>query len=286
MDSARPAGEARHFSEIRKDIGDEELQSLTSAIKARYGIDFTNYESKSLKRGFARLITKNGMDSLIGLWAKILKDRAFFHDCIDDLLVNLTGLFRNPEIWTKIRNDVLNQLRMHDPIRIWHAGCSTGEEVYTMGIVLQNTGLHQRSELMATDLSSTALAKAMEGAYPQLLWKKYQTAFHEYLPNARTEDYFKPEGLSVRVNETLKRNVLFQRHNLVQDPMHRKFHLVFCRNVMIYFDEALKMKVLRLFHSCLEPGGFLVIGYYDMLPEQHKELFTLYDATMRIYRKR
>lgn len=274
------------ISEIREEISDEELQSLTIAVKTRYGIDFTNYETKSLKRGIARLITKYNLGSLIGLWSKIIKDREFFMSCIDDLLVNLTEMFRNPEIWIKIKEDLLEQLKFNPSIKIWHAGCSTGEEIYTMGIVLSHSKLYHKSDITATDLSSQAMAKAMQGIYPQMLWKKYLSSFKQYFPNGKSEDYFSLIGEEIKINDSLKKNIKFQRHNLVQDKMPKSFNIIFCRNVMIYFDEVLKMKVLKLFHSCLEPGGFLIIGYYDMLPEAYKELFTLYDATTRIYKKK
>jgi len=274
------------ITEIREEISDEELQSLTSAIKTRYGIDFTNYETKSLKRGIARLITKYDLGSLVGLWSKILKDREFFLSCIDDLLVNLTEMFRNPEIWVKIKNDLLPQFKFNLAIKVWHAGCSTGEEIYTMAIVLAQSKLYSKAEITATDLSTQALSKAITGIYPQLLWKKYVASFQQYLPDGKPEDYFVLAGDEIIINESLKKNVHFQKHNLVQDKMQKKFDIIFCRNVMIYFDEKLKMKVLSLFHSCLEPGGYLIIGYYDMLPDQHKELFALYDATTRIYKKK
>jgi chemotaxis protein methyltransferase CheR len=277
---------AKTFTEIREEISDEELNSLTAAIKTRYGIDFTNYEMKSLKRGIARLISRHHLGSLVGLWSKILKDREFFLSCIDDLLVNLTEMFRNPEIWIKIKSDILERLRANPSVKIWHAGCSTGEEIYTMAIVLTNTRLYNKAEIMATDLSTMAMSKAMAGVYSHMLWKKYIESFRQYFPDGKAEDYIRLEGNEIRVNDSLKRNITFQRHNLVQDKMPKKFDLIFCRNVMIYFDEVLKMKVLQLFHSCLEPGGYLVIGYYDMLPEAHKDLFTLYDATTRIYRKK
>jgi|SRR6478609_3559512 len=274
------------FTEIREEISDEELQSLTVAIKTRYGIDFTNYETKSLKRGVARLINKYEMGSLVGLWAKILKDREFFMLCVDDLLVNLTEMFRNPEIWRKIKSDLLEKLKDKPKIKIWHSGCSTGEEIYTMGIVLSDSKLYNKTDVTATDLSSVALEKAKKGVYPQLLWKKYLSSYQQYLPDGKSENYFQLENEEIKISDGLKKNISFQRHNLVQDRMTKKFDIIFCRNVMIYFDETLKMKVLSLFHSCLEPDGFLIIGYYDMLPEKHKELFTLYDATTRIYKKK
>ncbi|MBS1637562.1 MAG: protein-glutamate O-methyltransferase CheR [Bacteroidetes bacterium] len=273
----------KSITDIREEISDEELKSLTVAIKTRYGIDFTNYEVKSLKRGIARLITKYNLGSLIGLWSKILKDREFLIGCIDDLLVNLTEMFRNPEIWEKIRADLMEQYKNKSTIKIWHAGCSTGEEIYTMAIVLSQAGLYGRADVTATDLSSAAMAKAMEGNYSSFLWKKYLGAFKQYFPGGKPEDFFEIAEDHVKVKESLKKNISFKKHNLVQDPMNKKFDVIFCRNVMIYFDEVLKMKVLNLFYNCLEPGGYLIIGYYDMLPEQSKELYNLYDPKTRIY---
>lgn len=270
----------------KEEISDEELQSLTAAIKTRYGLDFTNYELKSLKRGFGRLITKHHAGSLLGLWSRILNDREFFFSCIDDLLVNLTEMFRNPEIWVKIKNDILPIYKDKFRFKVWHAGCSTGEEIYTMAIVLTQAGMYQKSNLYATDLSTKALTQAQEGKYHQILWKKYIQSFQQYFPNGNLDDYFSTSGDYVTISDILKKNVTCQKHNLVQDSMIKKFDVVFCRNVMIYFDETLKMKVLNMFYNALDPGGFLIIGYYDMLPEAHKDLFTLYDATTRIYQKK
>jgi chemotaxis protein methyltransferase CheR len=274
------------ITNIREEISDEELQSLTAALKSRYGLDFTNYELKSLKRGFARLITKHNLGSLVGLWSRILKDKDFFHSCIDDLLVNLTEMFRNPEIWIKIKDDILPQIKDNIRVKVWHAGCSTGEEIYTMAIVLTQSNLYRKSSVFASDLSTTALSKAMAGRYHQMLWKKYMTSFTQYFPKGSMEGMYSFENDDAVIDESLKKNVTFQRHNLAQDSMDKKFDIIFCRNVMIYFDETLKMKVLTLFHSCLNTGGFLIIGYYDMLPEAHKEMFTLYDPTTRVYRKK
>lgn len=270
----------------RVEITDEELMSLTTAIKTRYGIDFTCYEKKSLKRGIARLIARNELGSLVGLWAKILKDKEFLISYIDDLLVNLTELFRNPEIWLKIKDDLLEKLRSKSSINIWHAGCSTGEEIYTMAIVLKEQGLLLKTKALATDLSNTALETAKEGSYNKMLWKKYATSYHSYYPKGNPENHFTVTDNEIIVNSNLKNHVKFLRHNLVQDKMDKKFNIIFCRNVMIYFDEALKMKVLRLFYDSLEDDGYFIIGYYDMLPEASKDLFVLYDATTRIYRKK
>lgn len=268
------------------EISDEELASLTTAIKNRYDLDFTNYEGRSLKRGFARLIIKQKMGSILGLWQKILTDKEFFLGCIDDLTVNLTELFRNPEIWVKLKLEVFGRFDKNIRIKMWHAGCSSGEEVYTTAMVLKDMGLLSKTRTLATDLSSTILAQAMEGKYSHVLLSKYTKAFQQYLPNGKITDCFDEEGRYIKIKDELKKHVEFRQHNLVQDSMDRKFDIIFCRNVMIYFDNNLKMKVLKLFHDSLEKGGFFVIGYYDMLPPEAKELFEIYDSKTRIYIKK
>lgn len=268
------------------EIGDEELASLTTAIRNRYGIDFTSYEAKSLKRGFARLIMKHKFGSILGLWQKILTDKEYFLSCVDDLTVNLTELFRNPEIWVRLRDDILDRYEKNFRINMWHAGCSSGEEVYTMAMVLRDRGLIAKSRTLATDLSSTILAKAIEGKYSSLLMNKYTSTFQKYLPNGKIEDCFIEDGRYMRIHDDLKKHIEFRQHNLVQDKMDKSFDIIFCRNVMIYFDDTLKMKVLKLFHQSLDKNGVFIIGYYDMLPEASKELFEVYDSKMKIYLKK
>ena len=274
------------MKKLYDEISTEELGALTNAIKSRYDIDFTNYEIKSLKRGFARLISKNGMGSLLDLWSKVLKDREFLIGCIDDLTVNLTELFRNPDFWVKLHDDVLEDLKIKNrQINIWHAGCSTGEEVYSMAVVLEDKNVLYRTKAWATDLSATALSKAVEGTYPSVLIRKYEKGLINYLPHKKMTDMFKVDNGEMTVKDKYRKHIDFMQHNLVQDSVERKFQLVFCRNVMIYFDEKLKMKVIKLIYDSLEMGGYFVIGYYDMLPEEGKKMFKLFDAKTRIYQK-
>ncbi len=266
-------------------LSDEELLALTTAIKNRYGIDFTNYESKSLKRGFARLIRRKKMDSLLELWSKILRDRDFFMGCINELTVNLTELFRNPDIWIKMREDILPQYEKNHRLSMWHAGCSSGEEVYTMAMVLKDLSLLEKTRTLATDLSSSILARAIEGKYSNMLMNKYAASFQKYLPNGKIEDCFIKNDRFLQVKNELKKHVEFRQHNLVHDSMDREFDIIFCRNVMIYFDDVLKLKVLKLFHDSLKKDGVFIIGYYDMLPQGSQELFMAVDSKTRIYKK-
>ena len=270
----------------KQEISDAELDSITSAIKTRYGIDFTNYEKASLKRGFVRLIQKQELGNLMGLWSKIMKDREFLIKYIDDLTVNLTELFRNPEIWIKMKEDILPKLQSNTKLEFWHAGCSSGEEVYTMAKVLNDQNLLYKSTALATDLSNTILEQAKEGKYSNILINRYKKAGNLYNPNSDISDLFEIGESDSKIKDKYKKHITFLKHNLVQEPMYKKFDVIFCRNVMIYFDDVLKMKVLNLFHSCLKEGGFFIIGYYDMLPIEHRNLFELYDSTTRLYRKK
>lgn len=272
----------------KSEISDEELASLTLAIKTRHGIDFTNYEPKSLKRGFGRVISKNNLGNLLGLWGKILRDRDFLMKAIDELTVNLTELFRNPEIWVYLNNTLLPKKVFQKEINFWHAGCSTGEEVYTTAIVLKERKMLFKSKALATDLSQTALAGAIEGKYSKLLTIKYSSSLKRALPNVKMEDCFNVTNDYAEIKPEFKSHVTFKKHNLVQDPAPgglKHFDFIFCRNVMIYFDDKLKIKVLESFHRQLKDDGYFIIGYYDMLPEESKKLFALHDGETRVYKK-
>lgn len=265
-------------------ISDEELTALMQAINNRYGLDFTNYERTSLKRGIIRLMMKHKMESIIELWSLTLRDNEFFLGAIDDLLVNLTELFRNPDVWIKLRDTIIPEVSDRS-LKIWHAGCSTGEEVYTMNIVLETLNLLNRSKLIATDLSGKALGKAKKGDYSLVTLKQYLVPFLKFLPNRDMADYFDYHDKHATIKSKYQANVTFKKHNLVMDSMEDKFDIIFCRNVMIYFDETLKNRVLDLLHKCLKDDGFLIIGYYDIMPDFGKSKFSIYDVKTRIYKK-
>ncbi|MEQ8904234.1 protein-glutamate O-methyltransferase CheR [Ekhidna sp.] len=266
-------------------ISDEELTALMQAINNRYGLDFTNYERTSLKRGIVRLMMKHNMESIIELWSLILKDNEFFLNAIDDLLVNLTELFRNPDVWIQLRDKIIPEIS-NKSMKIWHAGCSTGEEVYTMNIVLETLNMLSRAKLVATDLSKTALNKAKKGHYSLATLKQYIVPFLKFFPDKDMKDYFDFHDKHANIKSKYQTNVSFKIHNLVMDKMEDKFDIIFCRNVMIYFDETLKHRVLDLLHSCLKDDGYLIIGYYDIMPEYGKSKFAIHNVKTRIYKKK
>ncbi|MEO9967359.1 MAG: protein-glutamate O-methyltransferase CheR [Reichenbachiella sp.] len=267
-------------------ISDEELDALMQALKNRYGLDFTNYEKKSLKRSIVRLMMKHKMSSMLELWARILKDKEFFERGIDDLLVNLTELFRNPDAWLVIKDRILDHYAAKHRLSVWHAGCSTGEEVYTMAIVLEEKGMLRKTRALATDLSSIALKKAKLGDYSLLILEQYLKPFLSFYPSKKLADFFNFNESHATIKPDYKSHVTFQKHNLVHDDMTIKHDIIFCRNVMIYFDEKLKLQVLTLFHKSLADDGFLIIGYYDIMPDSGKELFEVFDVRTRIYKKK
>lgn len=266
-------------------ISDEELQSLNRAILTRYGMDFSHYEPTSFKRRVCRVIDKFGLESSLGLWRKMISDQAFIFTFIDEITVGLTEMFRNRDFWIKLRESVLPQLMVKDTFSIWHAGCSTGEEVYSMAILLQEANLLKRARVIATDLNSQSVKSAREGRFPASHQKAYQASYHAAQGSANLTDYYRIKGEELYFDRIDIRHFDFLEHNLTKDPMPQQFDMIFCRNVMIYFDEALKMKVLQLFNDSLKVDGILVIGYYDALPANYKNWFGLQDPGTRIFRK-
>lgn len=266
-------------------ISDYELQSFTLAVKTRFGMDFTSYEPKSLKRGLVRLIAKYQLKSMIGLWSAMLYDKDLIIQYVDELLINLTEFFRNASLWQFLRKELLPSLIGMSQINVWHAGCSTGEEAYSLAIVLKQLGMLHKGHLLATDLSSKALAKAEKGSYHSLLWPACERSFSRYDATGKMARYFHKKEEEFYIAEPMNSKVVFQRHNLVQEPINKQFKIIFCRNVMIYFDQALKQKVLEKLYEALEEDGFLIIGFYDMLPEMARNMFTLHCPTNRIYTK-
>lgn len=267
------------------EVSVELLNSLTVAIYKRYGIDFTSYEINSLRRGFNRIMMKNRFNTVLDLWSKIMSDRAFFIECIDELTVNLTEMFRNVEIWQKMFSIVLPAYEKKFSLNIWHAGCSSGEEVFTMSLILNELGMLRKSKLLGTDLSAKMIAQAKKAEYSKTLMSKYFKSMRLFMPGTDFEDNFEMLDKTAVLKSEYRRNISFKEHNLVHEQMQQKFDLIFCRNVMIYFDDKLKMKVLENFSKSLHDDGFFVIGYYDMLPKESQSLFEVYDAKTRIYKK-
>ena len=267
-------------------VTDEEVKSLMIAMKKRYDLDFTNYEPRSLGRGISRLMSKHRMTGMIDLWDRVLRDDDFFLKSIDDLMVNLTELFRNPDAWMMIKNEVYPKYKSAQSLKIWHAGCSTGEEIYTNAIVLNQCDLMHKTRILATDLSTKALEKAKTGHYSKNELKNYRKPFLQFFPDKDLEEFFDVHDNYGTIKPKFKRNINFLQNNLVEQSIDQKFDIIFCRNVLIYFDGELKARVLNYLENSLNDGGYLILGYYDTMPNQSIDIFDVYSNSTRIYKKK
>ena len=268
-------------------ITDEELNSLTNAILRRYDIDFTCYEPTSLKRRVVRSINVLQMGSVHELWVRLLKDRSFIYPFIDEISVGLTSMFRDPILWRSLKSEVLETLRHKEHVNIWHAGCSTGEEVYTMGIVLQEVGLLNKTRGVATDISEAAISVARSGSYHELKIAEYGRNYLEYNPTGLFQRYHETVDRTPKMKSSLIQHVDFRMHNLITEAPPEKFDIIFCRNVMIYFDHKSKVRLLQQFHDHLNEGGYLIIGFYDaLIPLIDKEKYQIASMESKIFQKK
>jgi chemotaxis protein methyltransferase CheR len=272
---------------ISIEITDSELDSLNTAIFTKYGYDFSNYEKTSFKRRIQRILYKYEMNSMLDLWRKILFDKEFFLEMKDEISVGMTEMFRNPDFWQKIASDIIPKFEDKPALDIWHAGCATGEEIYSMAILLYEKGILKKTRALATDLSDNFVTTATKGQYDSESIERYSKNYLEYNPNGiGLRNYLSQvgdEGFIIR--DFLKDYDCVKQQNLVTEPMTSKFDIIFCRNVMIYFNDELKLKVLKMFNESLKPGGLLCIGYFDALPHDYEQYFEYEESSLKLFRK-
>ncbi|MDN5212703.1 CheR family methyltransferase [Fulvivirgaceae bacterium BMA12] len=268
------------------EISDEELNSLTAAIRQRYGIDFVCYEPKSLKRRIVRALSVFNLSSVHELWAKILRDTGFVTLFVNEMSVGLTAMFRDPKFWIKMKKMLPEMITEKGDLDIWHAGCSSGEEVYTFNIILRELALQEKARSYATDMNTAALEDAKKGIYHLLKLNEYEQNYNEYNNTGSFRWYYSEDDKYGHMDPTLTQYVRFEMSNLITDINNQQYDIVFCRNVMIYFDMGAKQLVLDKFYRNLKPGGFLIIGFFDSLvPIIDKSKFEFYDLDNKIFRK-
>jgi chemotaxis protein methyltransferase CheR len=267
-------------------ITDEELKSLTDAIHQRHGIDFSCYEPKSLKRRVVRALHIFKLTAVHELWIRILKDRDFIYPFMDEISVGLTSMFRDPVLWKTIRSLLGSNLQGKNNLSIWHAGCSTGEEVYTMGIVLRESGYKVPVRALATDISNQAMSIAKSGEYHLMKLDEYDHNYRQFNPVSTLSKYMNKNDSTGVMDASLIQHVDFEHHNLITGSFNRKFDIIFCRNVMIYFDNDAKRKLFDKFHASLHPHGLFIIGFYDaVLPLIDASKFKVMDMEAKIFQK-
>ena len=242
-----------------------EFRLLLEAVYLRYGYDFRRYASRSLRRRLERAMEERGLASLSELQHRLLRERSLFVSLLDSLTVNVTDMFRDPPFYAAVRRVVLPFLRTYPALKVWIAGCATGEEADSLAILLHEEGLRDRSRIYATDINPAALARAREGIYSVDRLELYADNYRRAGGAGPFTSYFTVAHGYAAISPSLRQNVHFAEHNLVSDEVFGQMHLVFCRNVLIYFERALQERVLDLLGRSLVHGGFLCLGARESL---------------------
>ncbi|GAO41878.1 CheR family methyltransferase [Flavihumibacter petaseus] len=244
---------------------DEEIEMLLNDLLDTWGYDFTGYAHASLRRRISRLYLLRAFPSFAEFRYKLKNDSAFFHEFVEEITVNVTEMFRDPNFYRSISEQVFPWLSTKPFIRIWHAGCSTGEEVYSMAIMLKEANLLHKSLLYATDINPSVLENLRKGLFPMQHMKQYSENYIQAGGRLDFSSYYTAQYEWAKFDEVLHSKMIVSTHNLVSDQSFNEFQLIVCRNVLIYFDKGLQERVLRLFDDSLEKLGFLALGSKETL---------------------
>jgi chemotaxis protein methyltransferase CheR len=268
------------------DVEELEIRLLLEAIHAKYGYRFQDYAQGSMRRRVRAALARSGLKHLGELQHKLLLDPEFFASTLDDLTVRVSEVFRDPTFYRAFRELVVPVLHTYPLLKIWHAGCASGEEVYTMAILLCEENLYDRAQIYATDMSPKALEMAREGVYAESAAASFGRNYQESGGKLRLDDYYSSAYGRIVVRESLRRNIVFFQHDLASDYALGEMNVVFCRNVLIYFGAELRDRALSTFSDCLDYGGFLCLGRNESLPTGAAGNFAVTSASERIYRRR
>ena len=263
-----------------------EIELLLEAIFRQYGFDFRSYAYASIRRRLWRRIEAEGLKTISALQERVLHEPAMMEQLLLDLSINVTAMFRDPTFYMAVRQKVVPLLRTYPFIRIWHAGCSTGEEVYSMAILLEEEGLYDRARIYATDINEVVVHRARAGIFPLDRMQEYTENYIRAGGTRSFSEYYVAKYDGALFSPSLQRNVVFSQHNLVTDRSFAEFNIILCRNVLIYFDRELQSRVHGLFHESLVHLGILCLGSKESLRLSNFE--TSYEELSgpeRIYRK-
>jgi len=270
----------------KEEIEDIEIQLLLDAIYKRYGHDFRNYARASIKRRIRNILGKENYSAISQIIAPVLYDESLFQKVIYDLSITVSEMFRDPEFFKALREQVVPYLKTHPFIKIWHAGCATGEEVYSLAIVLKEEAFYDRSTIFATDFNDVALGRAKDGIYPLERMKEFTANYQRSGGTGSFSQYYTAGYDAAILEPSLRKNIAFANHNLVTDGVFSEVHFILCRNVLIYFDKTLQNRVLNLFRDSLAYGGVLALGSKETLQftEAARDFKTL-SQKWKIYQK-
>jgi chemotaxis protein methyltransferase CheR len=263
-----------------------ELELLLEGVYRRYGFDFREYAPASLRRRVRRRMHGEHVDSVSALQALVLHDPAVMERLLLDLSINVTAMFRDPGFYAAVRELVVPQLRTYPFARIWVAGCSTGEEVYSLAILLAEEGLADRVRIYATDINETVVEQARLGVFPLDKMREYTQNYIRAGGKTAFSEYYVARYDGAQFTRSLVENVVFAQHNLATDAAFNEFHVIVCRNVMIYFDKPLQEHVHRLFHESLVTFGVLALGQKETIRfSPHESGYEVLDEHEKLYRK-
>jgi chemotaxis protein methyltransferase CheR len=267
-------------------LGANDIKKVIDLLIQTHGIDFGNYAVSSFNRRINRFLEINKIRDFNYFLSSLKEDISFGDRLIKEITVNVTEMFRDPSFWIVLRNEILPQLRKSSVINIWHAACSTGEEVYSMAILLQEAGLLGQTKIVATDLNGDVLKIAQEGIYPLRNQQTNNKNYELSRGKGKLSDYYTESGNTVCYDRNLVRNVDFMSHNLSQDGPFSTFNLVICRNVLIYFNSGLQEKVIQTIEKSMAINSFLGIGSKESISWcRASRLFKQENAEENIYRK-
>lgn len=267
-------------------IDDAQLELILQDVQDAYGYDFFNYSRASLKRRIMRLMVLDKFLSFAEFRFRLKNNKEYFHRFITQVTVNVTEMFRDVSFYRTLREQIIPMLATKPLIRIWHAGCSTGEEVYSIAILLSEANLLHKSLLYATDINPRVLENVRSGIFPLNQMKLYSDNYIKSGGQKDFSSYYIAHYDSVKFDERLSERMILATHNLVSDRSFNEFQLILCRNVLIYFDRHLQDRTLQLFHDSLEALGFLALGTKETL--KYSSITSAYaqlDNKEKIWRK-
>ena len=270
-----------------EDTSELEISLLLEAIYQKYGYDFRQYSKAHINRRIRNRMRLSGLEDISQIQSKVLKDETFAHELLQDLSITVTEMFRDQDFYKSLRKNVIPILKTYPFIKIWHAGCATGEEAYSMAIIMQEEGLYDRTTIYATDFNQHALNRAKEGIFSNVLMKEYTINYQLSGGKESFSSYYTSNYDNIIMNQSLKKNIVWANHNLVTDSVFAEVHLILCRNVLIYFDNSLQNKVQKLLYESLINGGISCLGSKEGLGfTDFYEKYIELDKKQKIFKKK
>lgn len=268
-----------------EDLEDLEIDLLLEALDRRYGYDFRRYARASLRRRLLAFVDREHRRSIADLVPAALREDGFLDRLVNGISVAVTEPFREPACLAAVREHVFPWLQSHAYCKVWHAGCSSGEEAYSLAILLEEAGMLDRVQIYGTDINTDALARAREAIYPLENMRQAEENYRRAGGTRKLADYYVAQYGRAKVSHRLQRNMVFSQHNLATDAAFGEMQFIICRNVLIYFNRELQERVLKLFAGSLARRGFLALGAKETLsPLDETQRFEVVDSTARLFR--